>query len=144
MRLSEKGFSIIEILLGVSVFAIGLMGVLALLMSSVNSNAFASRLSEASFLGSSQLEALMRLPYGDAALLDTDADLLVGLHHVDAEADGSRLNVSGNSTTYDVFWNNAEEQPVANSTTVCVTVVWFEKGERRQVSVAGVKAREGV
>ncbi|MBU0480361.1 MAG: hypothetical protein KKG47_04600 [Proteobacteria bacterium] len=147
MKLSDKGFSIIEILMGVSVFALGLMGVLALLMSSVNSNAFSSRLSEATFLANSKLEDLMSQNYDTAAvaggdLADTDGDAAGGspfglFDFMPATADWNDPP-QGRNTAFTVLWNNAPGQPGPNSTTTRVVVTWSEKGVQRRIGVTGV------
>jgi Tfp pilus assembly protein PilW len=77
LRFSEKnsGFSLLEVLLGITVFMIGMLGVTALNISSLKSNTFSGNLSEATSVAASKLEELMAQDFDDAAFLyDVDYD----------------------------------------------------------------------
>jgi len=138
----EKGFTILEVLLGVAIFMIGLLGVVALLASSVNGNAFASRLTEASGLAANQLEELLRTDFTDAALQDTDIDGLAGLHDATLGTADGAIEGIGRNNIYNVYWNNVADQPVAGSITIGIIVTWEEKGTQQQLRVAGVRINE--
>jgi hypothetical protein len=56
---NSRGFSLLEVLLGVSVFMIGMLGVTALNISSMKSNTFSGNLSEATVVAASTIEELM-------------------------------------------------------------------------------------
>ena len=71
---NSRGFSLLEVLLGVTVFMIGMLGVTALNISSLKSNTFAGNMSEAVFLASNQIEELLVIDFEDALLVDTDGD----------------------------------------------------------------------
>jgi len=139
MKINKSGFTILEVLIGVSIFAVGMLGVTALLISSVNANSFSGKLTEASVLAANKLEELMNVPYGSASLLDGDNDTMGGLHHATlATADGADEGV-GKNGIFNVYWNNAPNQPVTGSTTVGITVTWTEKGVQQSISIAGVR-----
>ena len=73
----EGGFTLIEILIAVSIFAIALLGVGAMQTSAVRGNMQAQVISAEVLQSSSKAEALYALPYGDAELTDgthTDGD----------------------------------------------------------------------
>jgi len=77
LRFLEKnsGFSLLEVLLGITVFMIGMLGVTALNISSLKSNTFSGNLSEATSVAASKLEELMAQDFDDAAFLyDVDYD----------------------------------------------------------------------
>ena len=71
-----RGFSLIEVLLGISIFMIGMLGVTALNISSLKSNTFSGNLSEATLLASAKIEELMTQDFDDPAsqLFDVDND----------------------------------------------------------------------
>jgi Prokaryotic N-terminal methylation motif len=73
---STRGFSLLEVLLGISVFMIGMLGVTALNISSMKSNTFSGNLSEATVVAASKLEELMAQDFDDPAsqLFDEDND----------------------------------------------------------------------
>ena len=50
-----RGFSLIEVLLGISVFMIGMLGVTALNISSLKSNTFSGNLSEATLIAATKM-----------------------------------------------------------------------------------------
>lgn len=72
----SRGFSLLEVLLGISVFMIGMLGVTALNISSMKSNTFSGNLSEATLVAASKLEELMAQEFDDPAsqLFDEDND----------------------------------------------------------------------
>jgi len=71
-----RGFSLIEVLLGISIFMIGMLGVTALNISSLKSNTFSGNLSEATLLAATKIEELMAQGFDDPAsdLYDEDND----------------------------------------------------------------------
>ena len=77
---NSRGFSLLEVLLGVTVFMIGMIGITALNISSLKSNTYSGNLSEATMIAADKIEELMSLEYTDEAattdplLLDRDGD----------------------------------------------------------------------
>ena len=71
-----RGFSLLEVLLGISIFMIGMLGVTALNISSLKSNTFSGNLSEATLLAATKIEELMAQDFDDPAsqLFDEDND----------------------------------------------------------------------
>jgi len=71
-----RGFSLIEVLLGISIFMIGMLGVTALNISSLKSNTFSGNLSEATLIAATKIEELMAQDFDDSAseLFDVDND----------------------------------------------------------------------
>jgi len=62
---NSRGFSLLEVLLGISVFMIGMLGVTALNISSMKSSAFSGNLSDATIVAASKLEELMTVDFDD-------------------------------------------------------------------------------
>lgn len=70
---NSRGFSLLEVLMGVTVFMIGMLGVTALNISSLKSNTFSGNLSEATMIAADKIEELMSLEYtNDPATTDDD------------------------------------------------------------------------
>ena len=61
----NRGFSIIEVIFALSIYAIGILAVSTLAISSVNSNASARRITDATALAEDRLEKLAAMPYDD-------------------------------------------------------------------------------
>ena len=73
---NNQGFSLLEVLLGISVFMIGMLGVTALNISSLKSNTFSGNLSEATLIAATKIEELMAMDFDAATseLFDDDND----------------------------------------------------------------------
>jgi prepilin-type N-terminal cleavage/methylation domain-containing protein len=108
---NPKGFSIIECLIALSVFTIGILAVATLVLSSIGENASARRITEATALAEVRLEQLMALPYGDIA--------------ADSETQGA----------YTVAWEVTEGAIIAETKSITVTVSWWFRGRQRDVTV---------
>jgi type IV pilus assembly protein PilV len=65
---NKNGFSLIEVLIGLVLLAIGLLAIAGMQITSVRGNFFSSNLTQAAILAQDRLETLRNLPYGDAAL----------------------------------------------------------------------------
>jgi hypothetical protein len=154
---NSRGFSILEILLGITVFMIGMLGVIALNISSLKSNTFSGNMSEAVVIASGKLEELMALDFDD--LVDTDNDgtdqdlgntgsdtdafggLNFGLEHTGTgagEADGFDLAV-GKNGMYNVYWNVAVGEPLSERTKIVnVIVEWYIKDKIRSANMSTI------
>jgi type IV pilus assembly protein PilV len=71
---NNNGFTLIEVLMALSVFAIGALAVASLQIASGKSNRTGSEITMAINLASDQMESFMSLPFDDAAL-STDPDV---------------------------------------------------------------------
>ena len=157
-----RGFSLIEVLLGISIFMIGMLGVTALNISSLKSNTFSGNLSEAALLAATQIEELMATDYDD--ILDNDGDGTdqdtnddgsdntgggnFGLDDIGAGADEEVLDV-GKLEMYNVYWNVADNEPISvpppgttRTKTIRVIVQWFVKDQSRQISMDVIRMKE--
>jgi type IV pilus assembly protein PilV len=77
--LTKKGFTLIEVLVGLVILAIGLLAIAGMQLSSVKGNSFSSNLTQASVLAQDRLEVLRSLAWGHA-------DLTGGMHNEGAIA----------------------------------------------------------
>ncbi len=142
-KLDKKGFSLLEVLVGVAIFMIGMIGVAALLVSTVKHNAFSGNMSEATYLAESKLEDLMELPGTHTDLTDKQASGLSshglgGLNSVGDLADGSETSL-GKNKKFSLYWNIAENEPLENSKTIKVIAQWDIKGNTRQISLQAIR-----
>jgi type IV pilus modification protein PilV len=77
---NNQGFSLIEVLIAMAIFSIGIMAIAALQITSINSNSSARKITDVTYYAENQIETLMSLPWADA-------DLTAGTH-TEATADG--------------------------------------------------------
>jgi len=71
MVATEKGLTLMEVLVAVVVLSLGLLGLERVHIAAIQANTIASRLTQATTLAQDRAEQLMALPYNDAALAAT-------------------------------------------------------------------------
>ncbi len=64
----EEGFTLIEVLVALTIFAVGLLAIAAMQTSAIRMNSNAGKLTNLSTLAMDQIEKLSALPYADSAL----------------------------------------------------------------------------
>ena len=64
----ENGFTLLEVLVAITIFAVGLLAVAALHTSAIKMNSTSNKMTNLSTLAMDQIERLSALPYADAAL----------------------------------------------------------------------------
>lgn len=157
LKLKEEGYTLIEILIAITILAFGLMAVATMQVTAIKTNAKASNMSQGLTLAQAKVEELMNLPYGHDDLKDktpslngTDQDLLPATP--DGEGDGvdddgdnfgldDTIGADGSEDhgTYTIYWNIAVNEPVTNSKTIRMIVTWTEKGRNKSIKLDFVK-----
>ena len=135
----SSGFSLLEVLLGITVFMIGMLGVTALNISSLKSNTFSGNMSEAVIIAGDKLEELMAIDFED--------DLLDAGYHPHDEVDNvtfapppdGKPDPLGKNGIYTLSWTVNDGVPLPDKTkTVNVTVEWDIKDVTRTMSMSTV------
>jgi type II secretion system protein I len=108
---SNRGFTLNEVMIALSIFAIGILAVASLMISSINENTSARKMTEATTLAEMHLESLMAQDYASIA-------------------DGTTTEGA-----YSIAWTVAEDDVVANTKSLTVTVTWTDRGKQRSVSI---------
>jgi len=135
-RGSDDGFTLIEVLIAISILSIGVLAVGMMQISSIKGNKTALDISEASFLAESELERLLSIPFGDVT--DDNLDGSGGLDdNTSGTADGNTTSSDGK---YTILWNVANSFPETNTQTIKVIVIWDYKGNSKSLSISGIKA----
>jgi len=98
------GFTLIEVLIAVAIFAIGILAIAGLQIKSINLNASARLQSEATTAAVDCMERLMSLPYEHPDL--------------DESVDPQQYQVGA----YTVFWSVTDESPISWCKTIAVWV----------------------
>ena len=115
----EEGYTLIEVMVAMVVFAVGILAAASMQTTAVGGNSVAYDITNTVTVASNQLEYLAALPWDHDDLVDTTADGATGLEdNTAASADHNR--VEGDFT---IYWNIADNSPMANMKTVRVIVV---------------------
>ena len=117
--MNKKGFTLIEVLVGLVILAIGLLAIAGMQVTSVRGNFFSNYLTQASYAGQDRLELLDNLSY-------TSAELLAGSHN-DGTATISGIVFNRSYTVvddpngykiinYTIRWNDGVDRSIVFST----------------------------
>ncbi|BCR03313.1 hypothetical protein DESUT3_03820 [Desulfuromonas versatilis] len=146
-KMDARGFSLVEILIGITIFAIGILAVATLQVSSMKTNSKANLLTQGSVLAQGKMEELIAYPFEHDDLQDRDLDGMQGLGDSEFDDDpGSRGDADygpdPDQGQFRVYWNVAEDHPaVAGSRikTIRVVVRWRERMEWKSTSIDYVR-----
>ena len=111
----KDGFTLIEILIAITIFAVGLLAVAGMQTSAIRMNSIAGKLTDLSTWGMDKIEELSALPYSHP-LLDS-----AGNPHQELLGD------------YTISWTVVDNNPVTNTKNITVTVTG--QGKRADISV---------
>jgi prepilin-type N-terminal cleavage/methylation domain-containing protein len=160
---SQRGFTLIEIMIAISVFTIGILGVGMMQMKAISANNEAFNRDHAGTIAQAYLEELYQLDFIDTNLEDTTGDGLGGLDEganpggipVPANADHSNIALSlsypivnnlvvgPNGNSFNVFWNIADTDTPDSAYTqykiIRVHTYWTLKNVTRHSTVSTVK-----
>lgn len=118
----KKGFSLVEVLIGLIILAIGILAIAGLQITSIVGTSFSNNLTQASVLAQDRLEFLKGLPLNDARL-DT----------------GTYNDVLDIGIFKRSYQTNRNANP--NFVTITYTVSWLERGVTHTVSFRTIKGR---
>ena len=124
MMKEQNGFTLLEVIIALFIFSVGLLAVASMQMSAIKGNYFSGTLTEASNWAADQMETLMSLPY-------TEDDLAAGDHP----------DVPLEEGIYTITWNVLEDDTTNNTKTIAITVAWTDRGSQRTLVLPGIKAR---
>ena len=134
----DSGMTIVEVVIAIAIFAIGMLAVGAMHNTSLRSASTTRENTEASAWTAYHLEQLLQQDYMAADdLKDTDDDGVAGLDD-DTSATADHTVTEGQ---YTLYWNVAEDFPVDNTKTVNVVVTWTDGATQKTFAMQGIKAR---
>ncbi|MBT7696182.1 MAG: prepilin-type N-terminal cleavage/methylation domain-containing protein [Desulfobacterales bacterium] len=122
----EQAFTLMEVLIAISIFSVGILAVASMQISAIQANSRATRTTVHITLAQNKLEELISLPYDNPRLEaagnfpGTDT---AGNTHQETTPDG-----------YKITWDIIDDDPVANSKHITVTVTG-RGGETRVVCI---------
>lgn len=159
---NQKGFSLIEVLIAMTILSIGILGTTQLQISFMQSNAKARIMTVGTAKAQEMIEELASLRYNAAVFVDDDGDGTgqdanndgvdddggnFGLDHTgpvgstDAADQIVLPNPAEPNDRYTFYWNVAVNHPAAGLKTINVIVQWpDEKNITREVEYTFIKA----
>jgi prepilin-type N-terminal cleavage/methylation domain-containing protein len=105
----EYGYTLIEVLIALTIFAVGLLAVAGMQTAAVRMNSTADKLTNLSTWGMDKIEELSAFPYSDP-LLDSAVN-----PHLEQLGD------------YTISWTVIENNPITNTKNITVTVTGVGK-----------------
>ena len=123
---NKKGFSLIEVLIGLVVLAFGLLSIAAMQIVSIKGGYFSNSLTRATVLAQNRLEQLKLLDFNSKK---TDPGLSSGEHN-----DGA-IPSSVFTRTYNV------QDTAPTLKTITVTVRWVDRGDHN-ISLSTMRAKQ--
>jgi len=138
---SNTGFTLIEVLIAVAIFSIGILGVAALQSGSIKGNTTARGVTDIAVIASDRLEMLRSLPYNDPALSTPggpgairDYILAQAVDRVDNDYDGD-IDEANETGALSIQYTVTNDWPLERTKTVVVTVTHVGASVRKEVSV---------
>ena len=120
--LNAKGFTLIEVLVGLVILAIGLLGIAGMQVTSVKGNYFSNNLTQANYVAQDRIEFLKNKPIADAALnAGSHSDGTWPSSEGTVFTRSYTVAVNGNLRTiaYRVEWNDGVNHSVTFTTIRC-------------------------
>jgi prepilin-type N-terminal cleavage/methylation domain-containing protein len=118
MTQKQRGFSLIEVLIGLIFLAIGLLAIAALQATSIRGNFFSNNLMQATYVAQDRLEFLKNLPLDSPALQAGNYNPIPAILSGVVFNQSYTVVVSGDLKTihYTVTWNDGMNHNVTFST----------------------------
>ena len=128
MLKKDTGFTLLEVVIAVSILAVGLLGVAAMQTSAIKVNSAAGQITTRINWAQDKMEELKALPFSDSWLeaagnppgLDT-----AGQTHQETTSDG-----------YTIAWNITDNDPVPNTKKIVISVT----GNGKTIQLTSMKA----
>lgn len=162
----QSGFTLLEILIAITIFAVGVLALATMQITTIRGTEQAAGTTEAAVQASRAIELLASLPWTHADLQDNDGDGTsqdanydgiddnggnFGLDDITDATDDSPASPTSTGLvktftnpagqTFNIFWNVATGVPIANTKTVKVTVTYTDRGTTKRVTLQRVVPR---
>ncbi len=119
--MNRRGFSLIEVAIGLAILAVAILGIMGMQIASVRGNAFSRYITQATYAAQDGLEILDNLPLTDSKLQPgTFPDSTVTISGIDFNRNYTVANDPTHNNnriiTYTVNWNDGIPRQITFST----------------------------
>jgi type IV pilus assembly protein PilV len=111
----EDGYTLIEVLIALTIFAVGLLAVAGMQISAIRMNSTAGNLTNLSIWGMDKIEELIAIPYSD--------------HFLDSAVNPHQEQLGD----YTISWTVIDDHPITNTKNITVTVTG--RGKRAEFGI---------
>jgi type IV pilus assembly protein PilV len=130
IKIGEKGFTLVEVLVASAIFTFGMLAVLGMLITSMGGNAEGRQTTEATSLAASKMEDLKLTPYAN-------------LDDLPSYSDTTTVSTSSIQDTFTRTWTVVDNvAPPLNLKKVVVTTSWTTKGMPHSVTVQTLVSKQ--
>ncbi len=136
---NNRGFTLIEVLIALAIFSIGILAVGGMQISAIKANARARSLSEVSTMAADRMEKLIQLASSDPAMT-------AGMYTPRAVSDGIDNNRNGiidepgETGDIAISWTITDNGVLAHCKTIVVTITWIQGARSNRFSLTCYKA----
>ena len=137
MKNTDKGFTLIEVLVAIIVLTIGLLAVGTMQISAIRGNFMGGNTSIALSLASERMEDLLNKDYSHADLVDSNTGNNSNLSSITSVDRQETLSEDGGAGTFYRRVLNIANQTNPPSKAIMVIVTW--ENDKHRVSIASIK-----
>lgn len=146
LKKNESGFTLVEVLVAMAIFAIGILAVINMQLVASHTNLKARHITEGILVAQSKVEELRSATYDHISLTTNNADDT--LDAANSPTSGLTITQELNQTdrqdyshpTYKLGWNIANNTPIDGMKTVRVIVKWMHKTRKFSYAVDMIKS----
>ncbi len=134
---NAEGFTLLEIVIAMAIFAVGVLATATMQISAVKGNARGRDYSEATTIAMERVEQLLTRSWTHPDIQDANGNGVAGLDN-GMEPVPQAPDFSEVMGRYQVFWNVADNQFAPETKTLALYVQWREQGENRTVRMRNI------
>jgi len=132
----NAGFTLIEVLIAMTIFSVGILGIMKLQIKSIQNNSLAGSSTVAGAIAQLHLESIISSDFYAPGIRDINKANNGDLKSVN-NFDFRNINADGRPVywgKYDLVCNVADDTPIRNTKTFVVTVTWDKGRHSRRLS----------